>query len=181
MSRKREIKHEIRKSEKLMNTISSLRNALQLMICETPGIQRVMLILGGSPLRPQKVYEFFFPHRDNIPCCEGDFAKSKAAEALSRKTIRALITMGAGSCSCPGPMKLFILVLAPPSLNLPHHFLPKRDFRYNKKIVPLRLRLKCITQERATETPLNSATNDLIWFQCRHVIKGLAFQTPEEE
>jgi hypothetical protein len=135
MSRKREVKNEIKKLEKLMKTISSLRSALQLMIREAPGIQKVVLILGGSPLRPQNAYELLFTQRrDHVLGYEGDFAKSKAAEALSKKTIRALISTGAGSTSYPGPMRLFILVHAPPTLNLPQHFLPKRDFRYNRKV-----------------------------------------------
>lgn len=68
-----------------MNTISSLRSALQLMIREAPRIQRVVLILGGSPLRPQKAYELLFAHNDHVLSNEVDFAKSKAAEALSKK------------------------------------------------------------------------------------------------
>lgn len=35
----------------------------------------------------------------------------------------------------PGPSKLFLLVKAPASLSLPSHFLPKRDFRYHKKVM----------------------------------------------
>jgi len=86
MSRKREVKNEIKKLEKLMKTISSLRSALQLMIREAPGIQKVVLILGGSPLRPQNAYELLFTQRrDHVLGYEGDFAKSKAAEALSKK------------------------------------------------------------------------------------------------
>lgn len=34
-----------------------------------------------------------------------------------------------------GPSKLFLLVKAPAYLNLPLHFLPKRDFKYNKKVM----------------------------------------------
>ncbi|CAN8295814.1 unnamed protein product [Cochlearia groenlandica] len=181
VSRKREVKLEIKKLEKLMNTVSSLRSALQLMIREAPGIHRVVLILGGSPLRPQKAYELLFTHSEHNLDYQGDFAKSKATEALSKKTIRALISIGAGSVSCPGPMRLFILVHAPPSFNLPQHFLPKRDFRYNRKFVPLKLRFKCRTEENATNSPLISDTDDFIWFQCRHVIKGLAFPQPVEE
>lgn len=33
-----------------------------------------------------------------------------------------------------GPTKLFLLVKAPSYLNLPLHFLPKREFRQNKKV-----------------------------------------------
>jgi hypothetical protein len=33
-----------------------------------------------------------------------------------------------------GPSKLFLLVKAPSSFNLPLHFLPKREFRYSKKV-----------------------------------------------
>lgn len=79
-----------------MNTISSLRSALQLMIREAPGIQRVVLILGGSPLRPQKAYELLFTHNDHVLSNEGDFAKSKAAEALSKKV---LFFLPLSSCS----------------------------------------------------------------------------------
>uniref|UniRef100_M4EP04 DNA 5'-3' helicase n=1 Tax=Brassica campestris TaxID=3711 RepID=M4EP04_BRACM len=164
LSRKREVKHEIKKMQKLMSTISTLRSALQLLIREAPGVQRVVLILGGSPLRPQKAYELFFTHSVDVLRFEGDFSKNKATEALSKKTIRALISTGAGSTSCPGPMRLFILVQAPPSLNLPQHFLPKRDFRYNRKFVPLKLRFKCKTQDNETNSPFNYDTNDLIWF-----------------
>ncbi|CAH8283626.1 unnamed protein product [Eruca vesicaria subsp. sativa] len=181
MSRKREVKLEIKKLQKLMTTISSLRSALQLLIREAPHIHRVVLILGASPLRPHKAYELLFTHGGNVLSFEGDFSKSKATEALSKKTIRSLISTGAGSTSCPGPMRLFILVQAPPSLNLPQHFLPKRDFRYNRKFVPLKLRFKCKTQDNETSSPFNSGTNDPIWFQCRHVIKGLAFQQPVDE
>lgn len=181
LSRKREVKLEIKKLQKLMTTISTLRGALQLLIREAPHIHRVVLILGGSPLRPQKAYELLFTHGDNVLSFQGDFSKCKATESLSKKTIRALISTGAGSTSCPGPMRLFILVQAPASLNLPQHFLPKRDFRYNRKFVPLKLRFKCKTQDNETNVPFNTDTNDLIWFQCRHVIKGLAFQQPVEE
>ncbi|VVA89804.1 unnamed protein product [Arabis nemorensis] len=176
VSRKRDVKHEIKKLKKLMNTISSLRNALQLMIREAPGIQRVVLILGGSPLRPQKAYELLFAHNDHVLSNEVDFAKSKAAEALSKKTIRALISTGAGSTSCPGPMRLFILVHAPSSLNLPQHFLPKRDFRYNRKFVPLKLRFKCRTQDNETNSTLNCGTNDRIWYCFFHLPQ---FQTKQ--
>nr|VDD08616.1 unnamed protein product [Brassica rapa] len=172
LSRKREVKHEIKKMQKLMTTISTLRSALQLLIREAPGVQRVVLILGGSPLRPQKAYELFFTHSVDVLRFEGDFSKNKATEALSKKTIRALISTGAGSTSCPGPMRLFILVQAPPSLNLPQHFLPKRDFRYNRKFVPLKLRFKCKTQDNETDSLFNSDTNDLIWFQCRHLVNN---------
>ncbi|CAN7134792.1 unnamed protein product [Brassica rapa subsp. narinosa] len=197
LSRKREVKHEIKKMQKLMTTISTLRSALQLLIREAPGVQRVVLILGGSPLRPQKAYELFFTHSVDVLRFEGDFSKNKATEALSKKTIRALISTGAGSTSCPGPMRLFILVQAPPSLNLPQHFLPKRDFRYNRKVqyfcislhpskdldfdqicplllqfVPLKLRFKCKTQDNETNPPFNYDTNDLIWFQCRHLVNN---------
>ncbi|KAJ6938821.1 hypothetical protein NC651_005302 [Populus alba x Populus x berolinensis] len=49
----------------------------------------------------------------------GGSTKSKVAEGLSRKAARALISKGAGSSSYPGPTKLFLLVKAPASFNLP--------------------------------------------------------------
>lgn len=70
-----------------MTTISTLRSALQLLIREAPDIRRAVLILGGSPLRPQKAYELFFTHSDNVFNFEGDFSKCKATEALSKKVL----------------------------------------------------------------------------------------------
>ncbi|XP_021897996.1 uncharacterized protein LOC110814747 [Carica papaya] len=193
ISRMREIKREIKRVEKLMNTVSSLQTALQLMVREIPNVQKVMLVLGGSPIRPRYVYELFFSHGEVVSSGSGDFSKSKAAEMLSRKAIRALISKDAGSSSYPGPTKLFLLVKAPSSFNLPQHFLPKRDFRYSKKIVPFRLRFKCRTrvgemdslhhasQTRNSTCLKDAISNDFIWFQCRHVIKGLALEGREEE
>ncbi|KAK0580376.1 hypothetical protein LWI29_001165 [Acer saccharum] len=193
ISRMREVKHGIRRFDKLMKTVSSLETMLQLIFSEIRNIQQVVLILGGSPLRPQHVYELYFSHGKFVPRCSGDFAKSKSAEVLSRKAIRDLISKGAGSGSYPGPTKLFLLVKAPSSLNMPLHFLPKRDFRYSKKIVPYKIQFKCKTQDREMVAPdhasqicsstslTHSISDELIWYQCRHVIKGIAFKTPVEE
>lgn len=85
MSKMREIKHGIRRFEKLVNTVSNLDTALQLMLTEIPNVQQVALILGGSPLRPLHVYELCLEHGSFVPKCSSDFVKSKAAEALSRK------------------------------------------------------------------------------------------------
>ncbi|XP_062145058.1 uncharacterized protein LOC133852329 isoform X2 [Alnus glutinosa] len=189
MGRMREVKRGIRRLEKLMNAVSSLQAALKLLMSsEIANIREVVLVLGASPIRPLHVYQLCFSH-GKVVLGEVDFAKSRAADGLSRKVIRTLISKGAGSGSYPGPSKLFLLVKAPSSFNLPLHFLPKRDFRYSKKIVPFRLRLKCKTQDRemgASQTGssislTDSASDDLIWFQCRHVIKGLASNTPTEE
>lgn len=191
--RMREVKQGIRRLEKFMNRISSLQTALQLMIREIPNIQEVILVLGASPIRPQHVYQMHFSHANVAPSAEADFVKGKTAEGLSRKAIRALISKGAGSTSYPGPTKLFLMVKAPTSFNLPLHFLPKRDFRYSKKIVPFRLRFRSRTHGLKMDSSDNSlqagrstgltdsSSNDIIWFQCRHAIKGLAFKTPEEE
>ncbi|XWS76419.1 hypothetical protein CRYUN_Cryun01aG0174600 [Craigia yunnanensis] len=191
--RMREVKQGIRRMEKFMSRVSSLQTAFQLMISEIPNIQEVILVLGASPIRPQHVYQMYFSHANAATSAEADFVKGKTAEGLSRKAIRALISKGAGSSSYPGPTKLFLMVKAPTSFNLPLHFLPKRDFRYSKKIVPSRLLFRSRTQglkmDSSDHSPqsgrsaglTDSSSNDLIWFQCRHVIKGLAFKTPEEE
>ncbi|KAA8550878.1 hypothetical protein F0562_002562 [Nyssa sinensis] len=191
--RMREIKQGIRRLEKLMTTISSLRTALQLVISEIPNVQGVILVLGASPIRPQCVYELCFSHGKVISGGARDFTKSRAAEGLSRKAIRMLISKGAGSDTYAGPTKLFLLVKAPSSLNLPLHFLPKRDFRYSKKVVPLRLRFKCRTHDHEVDAAqydsqtasfvslMDSTSDDLIWFQCRHIIKGLASKTSSTE
>lgn len=134
----REAKRGIRRFQKLMHGVSHFQTALKLIISGTPQFQKALLILGGSPLRPQHVYELSFPSSGNVvpPSCEErDFVKSRAAEMLSRKAIRALISNGAGSASYPGPSKLFLLVKAPSSFNQPLHFLPKRDFRYSNKVI----------------------------------------------
>ncbi|KAM6541219.1 hypothetical protein CsatB_005666 [Cannabis sativa] len=191
-SEMREIKYGIKRFDKLMHTISDFQTALKLMISEVPNFQVAILVLGATPLRPRDVYEFSFPnHHSASVVTSPDFAKTRAAEVLAKKVIRGLISKGVGSASYPGISKLFLLVKAPSSLNLPLHFVPKRDFRYSKKVVPFIVRCKCRTQackqmdanhlELHTESSTESTANELIWFQCRHVIKGLAFNKPTEE
>lgn len=131
-SKMREVKHGIRRLEKLMRAVSDFQNAIKLMICEVPSIQGAILVLGASPLRPQHVYELCFWHGESVPSNAHDFTKTKAAEVLSKKVlsaipastpssqsylrftskceftgflsqaIRALISKGAGSGSYPG-------------------------------------------------------------------------------
>lgn len=195
IGRMREVRQGIRRLQKFMDAFSGLQTALQLMLSEVPDIQGIILVLGASPIRPQHVYEFRFSHGRVVPGGACNFIKSRAAEGLSRKAIRALISKGAGSASYTGPTKLFLLVRASSSFNLPLHFLPKRDFRYSKKIIPFRLQLKCRTRNQEMDTPhhdsqtansssinlTDSSSDDLIWFQCRHVIKGLASKAPSME
>ncbi|OMP05027.1 hypothetical protein COLO4_09104 [Corchorus olitorius] len=176
IGRMREVKQGIRRMEKFMNTVSSLQNALQLMIREMSNIQEVILVLGASPIRPLHIYQMYFSHANAAPYAEADFIKGRTAEVLSRKAIRTLISKGAGSSSYPGATKLFLMVKAPASLNLPLHFLPKRDFRYSKKIVPFRLRFRCRTQGLEMDASnlgsqsgqstglIDSSSNDLIWY-----------------
>ncbi|XP_010941759.1 uncharacterized protein [Elaeis guineensis] len=190
--RKREVKQGIKRLEKLMNSISSLLSALQGALDEMPNIQGVTMVLGASPLRPQHVYQMLFFHGKFDYGSAKDSTKSKVAEALSRKAIRALISSGAGSSSYAGPSKLFLLVKSTSTFNLPLHFLPKRDFHYSKKIAPFNLNIKCKIPDRvindsqhtskvASSSCLSDSTlNDVIWFQCRHIIKGLASKTPIE-
>ncbi|KAI8574549.1 hypothetical protein RHMOL_Rhmol01G0363200 [Rhododendron molle] len=191
--RMREVKRGIKRLEKMMKTVSSIRTALQLVICVIPNVQQVMLVLGPSPMRPQHVYEVCFAHGKEVCGRAGDFTKTRAAEGLSRKAIRTLISKGAGSDSYAGPTKLFLLVKAPSSLTVPLHFLPKRDFKYSKKIVPFRLRFKCKTRDQEMDDPnqvaqtvdnislMDHTSNDLIWYQCRHIIKGLVTKTSPTE
>ncbi|XP_048233326.1 uncharacterized protein LOC8272054 isoform X2 [Ricinus communis] len=153
ISRMREVRIGIKRFDKLISTITGLETALQLIISGIPGLESFILILGASPLRPQQVYELSFSHGNSLPGAHTDFAKTKAAEGLSRKVIRALITKGAGSGSYPGPTKLFLLVKAPSSFHFPLQFLPKRDFRYSKKIVPVKLRVKCKSQNLQMDAP----------------------------
>ncbi|RZC55410.1 hypothetical protein C5167_014270 [Papaver somniferum] len=175
--RMREVKQGIRRLEKLMRDFSRIQTALQLMLNEVHGLESVVLILGGSPLRPQHVYEMSFSHGRIVEECTMDYTKSRIADALSRKALRALISNGAGSVSYSGQTKLFLLVKAPATLNMPLHFLPKRDFKFHKKVVPFRLRVKCSIQGQNANVQ-HQASNDSIWFQCKHTIKGLPSSTP---
>lgn len=83
--RKREVKRGIKRLEKMMKTVSSIRTALQLVICVIPNVQQVMLVLGPSPMRPQHVYEVCFAHGKVVCGRAGDFTKTRTAEGLSRK------------------------------------------------------------------------------------------------
>ncbi|KAK4780267.1 hypothetical protein SAY87_016373 [Trapa incisa] len=192
-SRLREVRRGIRVFEKLTSTVSSVQLALQMVLSESSGISEVLLILGSSPLRPRYVYELSFLHGKISQSSSSDYNKCKEAEVLSKKTIRMLISKGVGSSYYPGPTKLFIMVRAPFSFNQPLHFLPKREFKYNKKIVPFRLQFKCRKQDRKlykwhpqseTGSPRSledNITTDLIWYQCRHVVKGLISKVASSE
>ncbi|KEH23748.1 hypothetical protein MTR_7g094790 [Medicago truncatula] len=102
VSRMREIKVGIKRLDKLMSSLSKLQTALKVIINECHNIDRVVLALGGSSLRPQNVYVLEFPCRVDVSNAGDDFARSKAAEALSRKAIRTLISKDAGSVTYPG-------------------------------------------------------------------------------
>ncbi|CAL9090765.1 unnamed protein product, partial [Musa acuminata var. zebrina] len=85
----------------------------------------------------------------------------------------------------------FLLVRSSSTFSLPLHFFPKHDFRFGKKVVPLRLHINCKIPAHAMDdlhrTSLtgsslcpNSTEYDEIWFQCKHVIRGLPSKTPAE-
>ncbi|XP_061341390.1 uncharacterized protein LOC133287739 isoform X2 [Gastrolobium bilobum] len=129
VSKMRDIKLGIRRLDKFMNSLLNVETAIKMIISDIPTIEGVILALGASPLRPQHIYVLDFPHGISVSNVADDFARSKAADGLSRKAIRTLISKGAGSVTYPGPIKLFVLIKAPSSFNQPLHFLPKRDFR----------------------------------------------------
>ncbi|KAF2314885.1 hypothetical protein GH714_037056 [Hevea brasiliensis] len=120
--------------------------------------------------------------KDEYHELEMDLAQAESNASVRRKhmgkireAIRALIAKGVGSDSYPGSTKLFLLVKAPSSFTLPPHFLPKRGFRYSKKITPVRLQLKCKSQNLKMDIPdsacqtsssINlgdSTSNEFIW------------------
>ncbi|KAI4386331.1 hypothetical protein MLD38_004272 [Melastoma candidum] len=191
----RELKQVVRRREKFMNMVSRLQSAIGLVIKVCPDIPEVMLVLGGSVLRPLCAYSLCFLHGNVVSRGESDLSRSKAVDVLSRKAIRALISQSAGSSSCPGSMKLFLLVKAPSSFNQHLDYLPKRDFKISKKVAPFRLLFRCRKHIQDNGTMTDSQTSsfnclsrdlskdneDLIWFQCRHVIKGLACRSPTSE
>ncbi|MED6199490.1 hypothetical protein PIB30_076366 [Stylosanthes scabra] len=178
VSKMRDIKMGIRRMDKFMNTLVKVQTAIKLMISQVPAIERLVLALGASPLRPLHIYVLNFSHGATRTAVSDDFGRNKVAEGLSRKAIRTLISKGAGSVNYPGPLKLFLLFKAPSSFNQPLHFLPKRDFRFHKKVVPLKLLVKCRNQVQEVAA---APSEDMIWFQCRHVIKGLAMNTMPDE
>ncbi|GAB2213519.1 hypothetical protein Droror1_Dr00017826 [Drosera rotundifolia] len=192
LGKRREVKMRIKRVEKLMKAISNLQTAFQLIISEVP-VENVLLILGGSPRRPQYVYEMLFPEHRMVPQAPEDTTNSRTAESLSKKVIRALISKGAGSSSYSGPSKLFLLVKAPDSFSMPLHFLPNHGFRWDNKVVPLRLKFKChshcqekdISTFRYSETGISNmvdtTSDNRIWFQCRHIVKGMSFKEPSPE
>ncbi|KAH0464672.1 hypothetical protein IEQ34_004775 [Dendrobium chrysotoxum] len=191
--RKIEVKSAIKKLEKLINSISTLCSALQEAIDGIPGFQGVTFLLGGSLARPHHVYEIFFSHFKINSDCANHNAKSKVAEILSRKAVRALISNGAGSSSFSGPTKLFLMIKSPCSFKSPLHFLPKRDFRFNRKVVPIKLHIKykvgeqtgnyfhCNPDQTNPSSSADTAVNDMIWYQCRHIVRGLAVKSQETE
>ncbi|KAG8045147.1 hypothetical protein GUJ93_ZPchr0008g13391 [Zizania palustris] len=184
-TRKREVKRKIKKQEKLMSGLSNLLSALQKALDQVPSIGGVLLILGGSLVRPLFVYDIIISHGRFDSGSANEHGASKLAQSVSRKAIRALISSGAGSLSYTGPTKLFVLVRCPCTLNLPLEFLPKRDFRYSKKVLPLQMCIKCNTasdqkchQQIASTVDASSCTSesslsDVIWFQCKHTVRGL--------
>ncbi|XP_074312153.1 uncharacterized protein LOC141647741 isoform X1 [Silene latifolia] len=193
LGRKRDIKLEIKRLEKLMNTISGLRTAFQYLLCAVPNVENIVFVFGASPRRPHHVYEICFSNGSKNFLASEVMTRTRMIEVVSRKVIRALISKGVGTVSYSGPSKLFLLVKAPTSFNMPLHFLPKREFQHTKKIVPYRLKLisrnshkdisaSCPVYKAATGfQQQQNVSSDLVWFQCRHVIKGLALGNPTPE
>ncbi|PKA63370.1 hypothetical protein AXF42_Ash005265 [Apostasia shenzhenica] len=189
-----DIKQRIKKLEKLMNCISGLLSAMREAIDEIPNFWGFMLVLGGSLSRPEYVYEVFFDHVTLDPCSAKDSSTSKIGDILSRKAIQALLTNTAENFSYSGPKKLFLLIKCPSSFNLPLHFLPKRDYRYSKKVCPIKLYIKGkVGDQSMNDVPSKSEKpsfgcsaayfneTDMIWYQCRHSVKGLVSKSEETD
>lgn len=91
IGRMREVRQGIKRMQKFMDAYSALQTALQLMLSEVPDIQRIILVLGASPIRPQYVYELRFSHGSVVPGGACNFIKNKAAEGLSRKVLQCYL------------------------------------------------------------------------------------------
>lgn len=191
----REIKRGIKKLEKLMTSISNLLSAMQTMVHEIPEVQLVLLALGASSTRPQHLYEICFSYKGlvlkDVENCPP--RKIGRADVLSKKIIRELVSNGAG-CGGPysGPTKLFLLFKAPARMGPSQDFLPKRDYTYSKKVQPFRLTITSCHENGENERSnqfykegtlmdtdpqnVNPHLDDMIWFQCKHTVKGLANQ-----
>ncbi|KAL6615193.1 hypothetical protein ACP70R_037463 [Stipagrostis hirtigluma subsp. patula] len=136
-TRKREVRRRIKNQQKLMNSISSLLAALQQALDEVPSIEGVVLILGGSLVRPLFVYDIAISH--------GSFDSGSAKDALTK--LAQSVSRKSYPFSCIRWRWEFVLHRCPSTLNLPLDFLPKRDFRYSKKTVPLQMHIKCTNQQ----------------------------------
>jgi len=191
----RELKRGIKKLEKLMTSISNLLSAVQTMVHEIPEVQVVLLALGASSTRPQHLYEICFSDKGLVPKGVENCAPRKIARAdvLSKKIIRELVSNGAGCAgSYLGPTKMFLLFKAPASISPSQDFLPKRDYTYSKKVQPFRVTITSCHENGENERSIqfykedtlmdtdpqnvNPHLDDMIWFQCKHTVKGLANQ-----
>lgn len=184
-TRTREVRRRIKKHEKLMNGISTLLCSLQQALDEVSSIEGVVLVLGASLVRPLFVYDITISHGTFDSGSAKENAVTKLAQSVSRKAIRALVSCGAGSLSYTGPSKLFLLLRCPKTLNLPLCFLPKRDFRYSKKVVPLQMHIRCSKADcqgnnqhcmSNVDAPCSiseSSLQDIIWFLCKYTVRGL--------
>ncbi|KAJ3701554.1 hypothetical protein LUZ61_005259 [Rhynchospora tenuis] len=178
--RKKEVKNGIKKHEKLMKGISDQLFALQEALNSVSVIEEVRLVIGGSLARPLYVYDIQFSVGKFCSGTAKEGAVSKVAQTLSKKAIRALVSNGAGSSKHTGPSKLFLLIKGPSHFNMPLQFLPKRDLRYSKKATQFGLHIKCrhVAPQKGNDDSLDA--HDVIWFQCRHAVKGLACKKVEE-
>uniref|UniRef100_A0A0E0PJL0 Uncharacterized protein n=2 Tax=Oryza TaxID=4527 RepID=A0A0E0PJL0_ORYRU len=86
-TRKREVRRRIKKQEKLMNGLSSVFSALQKALDEVPSIEGVLLILGGSLVRPLFVYDITISHGRFDAGSANERGASKLAQSVSRKVV----------------------------------------------------------------------------------------------
>uniref|UniRef100_A0A0E0L069 Protein kish-A n=1 Tax=Oryza punctata TaxID=4537 RepID=A0A0E0L069_ORYPU len=86
-TRKREVRRRIEKQEKLMNGLSSVFSALQKALDEVPSIEGVLLILGGSLVRPLFVYDITISHGRFDAGSANEHGASKLAQSVSRKVV----------------------------------------------------------------------------------------------
>ena len=91
MSQMRETRLGIRRFEKLMRCISDVEKALKVVISEVHGIERVVLALGASPMRPQHLYELSFSPKRSLPVDPPEFNKTRAADAISKRVVYQIL------------------------------------------------------------------------------------------
>lgn len=83
--------------EKVTCKISALLSALQLALDEMPDIQEVILVLGGSLIRPQHVYQLVFNGGKLDFGRATESTKSKVADFIAKKV--GLLCNYIASCS----------------------------------------------------------------------------------
>lgn len=180
---------DMRKLDKLKESIQALLCALQAAFLELPHLPSVLLVLGSSPKQPFAAYEVQFLRISPLFSLSGlhdsqglgrHFKSEIFTRSLSKKITRALVSQDKGLLFT-GPMKLFLFVKAYATSCVPQDFVPKRGYTLPiRKAHPTIIQLMCASAlEREGDVAtsgmsgcITAKDDDIIWFQYKSNIKG---------